>query len=61
VKKHNPKNVKVATLFFKPHAYQKKIKPDYVGMNVPDKFLLGYGLDFDGLGRNLKDVYVLNE
>ena len=59
LKKHNPKSVKVAALFFKPEAYTKKIKLDYVGMNVPHKFLLGYGLDYDGLGRNLQDVYVL--
>lgn len=61
VKRHNLKSVKIAALFFKPRAYTKKIKLDYVGINVPDKFLLGYGLDYDGLGRNLKDVYVLDE
>ncbi len=61
LKKHNPKTIKVAALFFKPHAYTKKIKLDYIGIDVPNKFLLGYGLDYDGLGRNLQDVYVLEE
>ena len=59
LKKHNPKEIKIATLFFKPEAYTKKIKLDYKGMDVPNKFLLGYGLDCDGLGRNFQDVYVL--
>jgi len=59
LKKHNPKSIKVATLFFKPTAYTKKIKLDYKGIDVPNKFLLGYGLDYDGLGRNLQDVYAL--
>lgn len=59
--KHNPKEIKIATLFFKPEAYTKKIKLDYKGMDVPNKFLLGYGLDYDGLGRNLQDVYALEE
>ncbi|MBI3501675.1 MAG: hypoxanthine phosphoribosyltransferase [Bacteroidetes bacterium] len=61
LKKHNPKLIKVAALFFKPEAYTKKIKLDYKGIDVPDKFLLGYGLDYDGLGRNLQDVYVMDE
>jgi hypoxanthine phosphoribosyltransferase len=59
IKKHNPATIRVATLFFKPEAYKKKIILDYVGLKVPDKFLLGYGLDYNGLGRNLKDVYAL--
>jgi len=61
LKKHNPKTIKVAALFFKPHDYTKKIKLDYIGIDVPNKFLLGYGLDYDGLGRNLQDVYALEE
>lgn len=61
LKKHNPASVKVAALFFKPDAYTKKVKIDYKGMDVPNKFLLGYGLDYDGLGRNLNDVYVLEK
>jgi hypoxanthine phosphoribosyltransferase len=53
------KDFKVATAFFKPSAYTKKIKVDYVGLEIPNDFVVGYGLDYDGLGRNLKDVYVL--
>lgn len=59
IKKHNPDGVRVATLFFKPEAFRKKIKLDYVGIKVPDKFLVGYGLDYNGSGRNLEDIYVL--
>ena len=59
IKKHNPDTVRVTTLLFKPEAYKKKIALDYVGIKVPNKFLVGYGLDYNGLGRNLKDIYVL--
>ena|SRR5436190_7821445 len=59
IKKHNPDTIQIATLFFKPEAYKKKIILDYVGIKVPNQFLVGYGLDYNGLGRNLKDVYAL--
>lgn len=55
------KHLKIATLFFKPEAYKKDIKIDYIGIRIPNKFIVGYGLDFDGLGRNLPDVYQLAE
>jgi hypoxanthine phosphoribosyltransferase len=58
-KEQNAKHVKFATLFFKPEAYTKDIKIDYIGIRIPDKFIVGYGLDYDGLGRNLPDVYQL--
>ncbi|NMH29616.1 hypoxanthine phosphoribosyltransferase [Flavobacterium silvaticum] len=58
-KSHNVKSFKVATLFLKPDVYKKDIKLDYVGIRIPDKFIVGYGLDYDGLGRNLVDVYQL--
>ena len=61
LKKYNPKEIKIATLFFKPEAYTKKIKLNYKGIDVPNKFLLGYGLDYNGLGRNLQDIYVISE
>ncbi len=51
------KQLKIATLFFKPEAYKKELPIDYVGISIEDKFIVGYGLDFDGLGRNLPDVY----
>jgi hypoxanthine phosphoribosyltransferase len=53
------KHLKIATLFFKPDAYKKDIKIDYVGIRIPNKFIVGYGLDYNGLGRNLADVYQL--
>lgn len=48
----------IATLLLKPDALQYDIKVDYVGFKVPNDFLVGYGLDYDGLGRNLRDIYV---
>ncbi|MFK6999695.1 hypoxanthine phosphoribosyltransferase [Flavobacterium oreochromis] len=60
-KNQGVKRLKIATLFFKPEAYTKEIKLDYVGIRIPNKFIVGYGLDYDGLGRNLKEVYQLAE
>lgn len=59
--KGNPKSIKIATLLYKPSAYKKAHPIDYVGLEIPNKFVLGYGLDYDGLGRNLRSIYVLNE
>lgn len=58
-KEQKVKHFKIATLFFKPEAYKKDIKLDYVGIRIPNKFIVGYGLDYNGLGRNLKNVYQL--
>ncbi|WP_395046366.1 hypoxanthine phosphoribosyltransferase [Flavobacterium sp.] len=55
------KHFKIATLFFKPEAYKKDIKLDYIGIRIPNKFIVGFGLDYDGLGRNLPEVYQLKE
>ena len=55
------KHLKIATLFLKPDVYKKDIKLDYVGIRIPNKFIVGYGLDYDGIGRNLKDIYQLAE
>ncbi|MFV8270609.1 hypoxanthine phosphoribosyltransferase [Flavobacterium sp. GT2N3] len=60
-KKQNVKHFKIATLFFKPEAYTKDIKIDYIGIRIPNKFIVGFGLDYDGLGRNLPEVYKLKE
>lgn len=57
--KEKVKQFKIATLFFKPEAYTKNIKLDYVGFEIPNKFIVGFGLDYDGLGRNLPEVYQL--
>ncbi|MFL9845249.1 hypoxanthine phosphoribosyltransferase [Flavobacterium rhizosphaerae] len=54
------KQLKIATLFFKPQAYTKTISIDYTGFEIPNKFIVGYGLDYDGLGRNLPEVYQLH-
>lgn len=60
-KEQKVKHLKIATLFLKPDVYKKDIKLDYVGIRIPNKFIVGYGLDYDGLGRNLKDIYQLAE
>jgi hypoxanthine phosphoribosyltransferase len=60
-KKQNVKHFKIATLFFKPEAYKQDIKIDYIGMRIPNKFIVGFGLDYNGLGRNLPEVYQLKE
>jgi len=59
LKSFEPASVKVASLLFKPAAYQKEFKIDYIGMEIPNDFIVGYGLDYDGLGRNLADIYTL--
>lgn len=51
--------VKIATMFYKPEAYKKSIPLDYVGIEIPDNFVVGYGLDYNGYGRNLRSVYTL--
>ncbi len=59
--KGNPKSIRIATLLYKPEAYKKDHTIDYVGLEIPNAFVLGYGLDYDGLGRNLSSIYVLND
>ncbi len=57
----NVKKIRVATLFYKPEAYKQSFPVDYVGMKLPERFVVGYGLDYDGLGRNLPEIYQLKE
>lgn len=54
-----PKSLKIISLLHKSAATVYPVKPDYVGFDIPDKFVVGYGLDYDGLGRNLKEIYQL--
>ena len=56
---YEPGDIKVATMLFKPDAYQKDIPLDYVGIEIPNEFILGYGLDYEGYGRNLADIYTV--
>jgi len=57
--KSKGKEWQIASLFFKPEAYQGNRKPDFVGFEIPNDFIVGYGLDYEGYGRNLKNVYQL--
>jgi len=59
LKDQQPASLKIAALLHKPDALIYPLTIDYLGFSVPNKFLLGYGLDFDGLGRNLKEIYQL--
>lgn len=52
-----PKTLKIAALLHKSEATEYPLTIDYVGFDIPDKFVVGYGLDYDGLGRNLKEIY----
>lgn len=62
VKKENPANVVVCTLLLKPRALEHEFSEiAYVGFEIENEFVLGYGLDYNGLGRNLKDVYRLTK
>jgi hypoxanthine phosphoribosyltransferase len=52
-------DIRIATLFFKPEALKYDLTIDYVAMEIPNDFIVGYGLDYDGYGRNLRDIYTL--
>lgn len=57
----NPSMVKTASLLFKPESYKMHVEPDYVGFRIPSRFVVGYGLDYNGYGRNLADLYMLQD
>ena len=55
----HPASLKIVTLLHKPEATEFPLTIDYTGFSIPNKFVVGYGLDYDGLGRNLKEIYQL--
>jgi hypoxanthine phosphoribosyltransferase len=57
LEKQAPEEIKIATLLFKPAALKQQLHLDYVALEIPNDFIVGYGLDYDGYGRNLKDIY----
>lgn len=57
--KEQPASLQIATLLYKPTVFNKKIPIDYIGFEIPDTFVVGYGLDIDGEGRNLAGIYSL--
>jgi hypoxanthine phosphoribosyltransferase len=57
LKSQNPASIEVASIFIKPDAIKHHVHVKYAGLKIPNDFIVGYGLDYDGLGRNLKDVY----
>ena len=61
LKKLEAEEVKIATLLFKPDAFKMNYKIDYIGLEIPNDFIVGYGLDYDGHGRNLPDIYKIIE
>ena len=61
IKKEDVADIKIATLLFKPEAYTKKIPINFIGKSIANDFVVGYGLDYDEVGRNLSDIYKLKE
>lgn len=55
----NPASIEVCTLFFKPNSYSQPQPDGYRALEIGNEFIVGYGLDYDQLGRNLKDIYVV--
>ncbi len=58
---YKPAELKIASLLFKPEACKVDIDIDYTGLNIPNDFIVGYGLDYNGYGRNLPDIYTVVE
>lgn len=61
LEEHGASESFVCTMLLKPDSYDKDVRLDYVAMEIPNDFIVGFGLDYDELGRNLKDIYVLAE
>ena len=61
IMQRHPASLKIATFLTKPEALQYDVHADYVGFEIPNNFVVGYGLDYDGLGRNLPELYTLDK
>jgi hypoxanthine phosphoribosyltransferase len=61
LKQSKVRDARVCTLLLKKDVYDKDVKLDYVAMEIPNRFIVGFGLDYDELGRNIKDIYVLDD
>lgn len=61
IKSKNPLKIKIATLLLKPDSLKVKVPLDYIGIEIPNDFIVGYGLDYNGRGRNLIDIYKVTE
>jgi len=57
LREKNPASLRIATLLFKPESLRLAVKPDYVAIEIPNNFIVGYGLDYEGHGRNLRNIY----
>ena len=60
LREKNPADIKICTLFFKPGKFQKDFKIDYIGKSIGDDYIVGYGFDYNGYGRNLDQIYVIH-
>jgi hypoxanthine phosphoribosyltransferase len=61
IKGFRPAEIRITTLLLKAAAYKSEINIDYIGFEIPDRFVIGYGLDYNGYGRNLRNIYVMEE
>ncbi|MDR3665399.1 MAG: hypoxanthine phosphoribosyltransferase [Ignavibacteriaceae bacterium] len=61
MEKHNPASMRVASLLVKPDSLRYNVKIDYIGFNIPDKFVIGYGLDYAQKYRNLRSIYTISD
>jgi len=59
LKGYEPAEIKIATLLFKPEAFKEDFAIDYIALEIPNDFIVGYGLDYNGFGRNYADIYTL--
>ncbi len=59
IQAHDPAEIKIATFLFKPDAFAKDFDIDYIGLRIPNDFIVGYGLDYDGYGRNYDEIYTI--